>query len=100
MNHDKIINLHNGMDDKRMGSDKILNLDPGMGDKGSKTMSLNEFCTIDSCDGFCGDSPNWDCWCDAKCVSQGDCCHDAEKLCSGVWTFLSHIYLIFATLFL
>ena len=64
--------------------------------------NANEVLILDSCAGFCGNSPNGgQCWCDSVCVGYGDCCHDAESLCRGMWTLLTifHVDLPFTWYF-
>lgn len=35
-----------------------------------------------SCEGFCGGEAPSGCFCDAECAANGDCCRDAEQVCT------------------
>lgn len=44
-------------------------------------------CFSDSCEGFCGETPNeGDCWCDAACFFVGDCCEGVCDACADQLT--------------
>lgn len=44
-------------------------------------VALHITATGDTCDGACGGTPNGTCFCDASCLTLGDCCSDACLTC-------------------